>query len=374
MPGIHHLMARTLKDLFCRYQTLKGKQVRRKAGWDTHGLPVELGVERELGITKEAIGKEISVQAYNEACREAVMRYTGAWGELTRKMGYWVDLEHPYMTCSSKYMESLWWLIAQLDAKDLLYKGYSIQPYSPAAGTGLSSHELNMPGAYREVSDTTVVAQFKALDDTLPEALRGSGAVFFLAWTTTPWTLPSNTALTVGKALDYVLVETFNRYTGFPIRVILAEALVSKQFDGLYCECETAADFERFRTGDKRIPYRVEAHFKGAALLGTYYEQLLPWAQPYEGAARAFRVIEGDFVTVEEGTGIVHTAPTFGADDAEVARAHDVPPPAGAGRSGQPHTPWWTCRDAFSSNCPNPMAAATSRMNTTQMEKPLRNP
>lgn len=326
MPGIHHLMARTVKDLFCRYHTLKGEQVRRKAGWDTHGLPVELGVERALGITKEAIGAQISVQDYNEACRKAVMRYTAAWREMTRKMGYWVDMEHPYVTYTSKYMETLWWLIKRLDERDLLYKGYTVQPYSPAAGTGLSSHELNMPGAYREVSDTTVVAQFKALTDTLPKSLQAHGTVFLLAWTTTPWTLPSNTALTVGKALDYALVETFNRYTQHPIKVVLAEALVPKQFGSPYYKSDSQADFDAFSAGDKKIPYRILATFKGAELVGTRFEQLLPWALPYQAADQAFRVIEGDFVTVEEGTGIVHTAPTFGADDAHVARAHGVPP------------------------------------------------
>lgn len=326
MPGIHHVMGRTIKDIFCRYHTLKGACVKRRAGWDTHGLPVELDVERELGITKEDIGKKITVGEYNAACRSAVMRYRGYWNDLTQKMGYWIDLADPYVSCQSPYMETLWWLIKRLDERGLLYKGYSIQPYSPAAGTGLSSHELNMPGTYRTVSDTTVVAQFKVLTDTLPERLQAYGAVFLLAWTTTPWTLPANTALTVGRDVNYVLVETFNRYTHRPIQVILAESLVSKQFAVPYRESGCPADFEKFQAGDKRIPYRIVATFKGAEIVGTRFEQLLPWALPHENADQAFRVIAGDFVTVEAGTGIVHTAPSFGADDAKVARAHGVPP------------------------------------------------
>ncbi len=325
MPGIHHVMARTIKDIFCRYHTLKGACVRRRAGWDAHGLPVELGVEKELGITKEDIGKKITVEAYNKACRNAVVRYTDYWKALTQKMGYWLDLDNPYVSCQSPYMETLWWLIKRLDERGLLYKGYSVQPYSPAAGTGLSSHELNMPGTYRKVSDTTVVAQFKAITDTLPGPLQAYGEFFLLAWTTTPWTLPANTALTVDRDLDYVLVETFNPYTHRPIQVVLAEALVSEQLTSPYGKSDSPADFENFQKGDQRIPYRILTRFKGAEILGTRYEQLLPWVRPYENADRAFRVIAGDFVTLEEGTGIVHTAPSFGADDARIAQAHGIP-------------------------------------------------
>jgi isoleucyl-tRNA synthetase len=267
MPGIHHVMARALKDIFCRYQTQNGKQVFRKAGWDTHGLPVELGVEKELGITKEDIGKKISIEDYNQACREAVMRYTDVWNNLTEKIGYWVDLEDPYITYKSKYMETVWWLLKQLYDKGLLYKGYTIQPYSPKAGTGLSSHEVNQPGAYRDVSDTTIVAQFKTLPETLPSFLKGFGDVHFLAWTTTPWTLPSNTALTVGPKIDYVLVKTFNQYTFEPINIVLAKPLVGKQFGKKFSE-GTDEDFVNYTSESKVIPYKVLAEFKGSDLVG----------------------------------------------------------------------------------------------------------
>jgi isoleucyl-tRNA synthetase len=327
MPGIHHVMARALKDIFCRYQTQNGKQVFRKAGWDTHGLPVELGVEKELGITKEDIGKKISIEDYNKACREAVMRYTDVWNQLTEKIGYWVDLEDPYITYKSKYMETVWWLLKQLYSKDLLYKGYTIQPYSPKAGTGLSSHEVNQPGAYRDVTDTTIVAQFKTLPETLPLFLQGFGDVHFLAWTTTPWTLPSNTALTVGPKIDYVLVKTFNQYTFEPVNIVLAKALTGKQFGKKFVE-GTDEDFANYTSSSKTIPFQILGEFKGSDLVGIKYEQLLPYTLPYQNPENAFRVISGDFVTTEDGTGIVHTAPTFGADDAKVAKeaSPEVPP------------------------------------------------
>ena len=325
-PGIHHVLARSIKDIFCRYQTLKGKQVFRKAGWDTHGLPVELGTEKELGITKEDIGTKISIEEYNEACKRTVMRYTDLWNDLTEKMGYWVDMEDPYITYKPKYMESVWWLLKQIYNKDLLYKGYTIQPYSPKAGTGLSSHELNQPGTYQDVTDTTIVAQFKVKKDSTDLFNDFDGDVYFLAWTTTPWTLPSNTALTVGPTIDYVVVETFNQYTFEPIRVILGKPLVSKQFGKPYFLAETEEDFKVYAAGNKQIPYRIVGEYKGADLVGTRYEQLLPWALPYENAENAFQVIPGDFVTTEDGTGIVHTAPTFGADDARVAKDAGVPP------------------------------------------------
>ncbi|THF48166.1 isoleucine--tRNA ligase [Flavobacterium supellecticarium] len=328
LPGIHHVMARSIKDIFCRYKTQKGYQVKRKAGWDTHGLPVELGTEKELGITKEDIGTKITVAEYNEACKRTVMRYTDVWNDLTEKMGYWVDMENPYITYKSKYMETVWWLLKQIYNKDLLYKGYTIQPYSPKAGTGLSSHEVNQPGSYRDVTDTTIVAQFKAIDATLPEALQGFGVVHFLAWTTTPWTLPSNTALTVGPKIDYVLVKTFNQYTFEPINVVLAKPLLTKQFAGKYFLSENEEDFVNYKAEDKKIPYTVLTEVKGATLVGTRYEQLLDYALPYQHPENAFRVISGDFVTTEDGTGIVHTAPTFGADDARVAKeaTPEVPP------------------------------------------------
>ena len=333
LPGIHHVMARTIKDIFCRFQTQNGKQVFRKAGWDTHGLPVELGVEKELGITKEDIGKKISVEEYNQACRNAVMRYTDIWNDLTKKIGYWVDLENPYITYEPKYMESVWWLLKQLYNKKLLYKGYTIQPYSPKAGTGLSSHELNQPGTYRDVSDTTIVAQFKVkkLSPALQSKISNTENLSILAWTTTPWTLPSNTALTVGADIDYVLVKTFNQYTFEPINIILAKALGNKQFGNKYFETSDEGEFSSFQNNHnndskKKIPYEILAEFKGSDMVETTYEQLVPWFLPAENPEKAFRVIAGDFVTTEDGTGIVHTAPTFGADDARVAKEAGVPP------------------------------------------------
>lgn len=379
LPGIHHVMARSIKDIFCRYQTLKGKQVKRKAGWDTHGLPVELGVEKELGITKEDIGKKISVEDYNKACREAVMRYTDIWNRLTEEMGYWVDMENPYITYEPKYMESVWWLLGQLYEKNLLYKGYTIQPYSPMAGTGLSSHELNQPGCYRDVKDTTVVAQFKLLEDqALPATLlnprsreeavsasplegRQRGVeTFFLAWTTTPWTLSSNTALCVGPNIEYVLIRTFNQYTFEPIEIVVAKdialghSLFGVQFNELFYKEEMYPNSEtdivlnwlelgKLPSGDfdlknylkqkiennielkRPIPFKVLGSCKGSDLVGIRYEQLLPGALPFENADQAFRVISGDFVTTSDGTGIVHIAPTFGADDARVATESGVP-------------------------------------------------
>ena len=330
LPGIHHVMARTIKDIFCRYKTLQGYRVERKAGWDTHGLPVELGVEKELGITKEDIGKTITVEAYNEACKKAVMRYTDIWNKLTQQMGYWVDMEDPYITYKPKYMESVWWLLKQIYDKGNIYKGYTIQPYSPKAGTGLSSHELNQPGTYQDVTDTTVVAQFEYtanVGDSKPWS-SVDGEIFFLAWTTTPWTLPSNTALTVGAKIDYVLVKTFNQYTHDPINVVLAKNLVSKQFTGKYEALEADAAFTYNSETDKKIPYQIISNFKGADLVGLTYKQLFNYALPYENPENAFRVISGDFVTTEDGTGIVHTAPTFGADDAKAAKeaTPEVPP------------------------------------------------
>ena len=338
LPGIHHVMARAIKDIFCRYKTQKGFQVKRKAGWDTHGLPVELGTEAALGITKEDIGKTISVEQYNEACKKTVMRYTDVWNDLTEKMGYWVDMDDPYITYKSKYMETVWWILKQIYNKDLMYKGYTIQPYSPKAGTGLSSHEVNQPGSYRDVTDTTVVAQFKALNETLPSFLQGFGDIHILAWTTTPWTLPSNTALTVGPKIDYVLVKTFNQYTFIPSNVILAKNLVAKQFSKGFFASTEAADFENFKEGDKKIPYQIFTECKGADLVGIRYEQLLPFTLPYQNPENAFRVISGDFVTTEEGTGIVHTAPTFGADDAKVAKEAipEVPPMLVLDENGNP--------------------------------------
>ena len=338
LPGIHHVMARAIKDIFCRYKTQKGFQVKRKAGWDTHGLPIELGTEKELGITKEDIGKTISVEEYNNACKRTVMRYTDVWNDLTEKMGYWVDMEDPYVTYKSKYMESVWWLLKQIYDKDLLYKGYTIQPYSPKAGTGLSSHEVNQPGSYRDVTDTTVVAQFKTKQETLPVFLEGFGEVHILAWTTTPWTLPSNTALTVGPKIEYVLVETFNQYTFLPAKVILAKNLVGKQFGkGFFASTETS-DFENFKDGDKNIPYKILTECKGKDLIGIRYEQLMPLTLPYQNPENAFRVISGDFVTTEDGTGVVHTAPTFGADDAKVAKEAkpEVPPMLVLDANGNP--------------------------------------
>ncbi len=329
LPGIHHVMGRTIKDIFCRYKTQKGFQVKRKAGWDTHGLPVELGVEKALGITKEDIGKTISISDYNTACKEAVMRYTDSWNQLTERIGYWVDMENPYVTYTPKYMESVWWLLKQIYDKGLLYKGYTIQPYSPKAGTGLSSHELNQPGTYRDVTDTTVTAQFKTLQESLPQALKGSEALYILAWTTTPWTLPSNTALTVGPKIEYVEITTFNQYTHQPLRVLLAKALIGKQFGKKFTEVKAKADLENYTSDQKTIPYYIGQSLKGEDLVGIRYEQL--WNEgplPYEHPENAFRVIAGEFVTTEDGTGIVHTAPTFGADDAKAAKAAtpEVPP------------------------------------------------
>ncbi len=329
MPGIHHVMARTIKDIFPRYKTMKGYQVKRKAGWDTHGLPIELGVEKELGITKEDIGKSISVEEYNAACKKAVMRYTNVWNEMTEKVGYWVDMDDPYITYKSKYMESVWWLLKQIYSKGLIYKGYTIQPYSPKAGTGLSSHELNQPGTYQDITDTTVTAQFKAKKETLSNSFDGvDGEVYFLAWTTTPWTLPSNTALTVGPKIEYVLVKTYNQYTFDPINVILAKALVNIQFDKKFVGVDNEQDWANYKKEDKKIPYLITNTFRGKDLLGIRYEQLLDYAQPYQNPENAFRVIAGDFVTTEDGTGIVHTAPTFGADDALVAKqaSPEIPP------------------------------------------------
>ena len=328
MPGIHHVMARTIKDTFCRYKTMKGFQVKRKAGWDTHGLPVELGVEKALGITKEDIGKTISVADYNRHCRTDVMKFTKEWTDLTHKMGYWVDLDNPYITYDNRYIETLWWLLQQLYKKGLLYKGYTIQPYSPAAGTGLSSHELNQPGCYRDVKDLTVVAQFR-MKNPKPEMAEW-GTPYFIAWTTTPWTLPSNTALCVGPKIDYVAVQTYNGYTGEKMTVVLAKDLLYTHFNK---KAEGMA-LEDYKPGDKLIPFKVVGEYKGPDLVGMEYEQLLPWVKPVEldengnwhdAASKAFRVIPGDYVTTEDGTGIVHIAPTFGADDAFVAKAAGIP-------------------------------------------------
>ena len=329
LPGVHHVLARAIKDIFPRYKTMKGYQVKRKAGWDTHGLPIELGVEKELGITKEDIGQKISVEEYNAACRKAVMRYTDVWNDLTQKMGYWVDMEDPYITYEPKYMESVWWLLKQIYNKKLIYKGYTIQPYSPKAGTGLSSHELNQPGTYQDVTDTTVVAQFKAVENTLPDFLKNEGTIYFLAWTTTPWTLPSNTALTVGPKIEYVLVETFNQYTFEPTKVILAKKLVGKQFGGRNnFEVTSLDELNTYNAGDKKIPFRVLKECIGRDLVDIKYEQILDYCLPNDNPEDAFRVISGDFVTTEDGTGIVHTAPTFGADDAIVAKqaTPEIPP------------------------------------------------
>lgn len=322
MPGIHHVMARSIKDIFCRYKTLQGFQVKRKGGWDTHGLPIELAVEKSLGITKEDIGKKISVDEYNAACKKEVMKYTDVWNDLTEKMGYWVDLDHPYVTYHNEYIETLWWLLKEMYSKGLLYKGYTIQPFSPAAGTGLSSHELNQPGTYKMVKDTTVVAQFKVIKNASSEKLFAKAEqnldLHFLAWTTTPWTLPSNTALAVGKEIEYVLVRSFNQYTSEPIQVVLAKDLFGKYFS----EKNAELSLEDFKAGDKNIPYKVLDTFKGKDLAGIQYEQLLPYAQPEEGDA--FKVIIGDFVTTEDGTGIVHIAPSFGADDFRVAKQNGI--------------------------------------------------
>ena len=328
MPGIHHVMARTIKDVFCRYKTMKGFHVKRKAGWDTHGLPVELGVEKAMGITKEDIGKTITVADYNAACRKDVMKFTKEWTDLTHQMGYWVDLNDPYITYDNRYIETLWWLLKQLYSKNLLYKGYTIQPYSPAAGTGLSSHELNQPGCYRDVKDTTVIGQFR-MKNPKPEMAEW-GTPYFIAWTTTPWTLPSNTALCVGPKIDYVAVQTYNAYSGEKMTVVLAKALMGMHFNPKAAELA----LEDYKPGDKLVPFKVVGEYKGADLVGMEYEQLLPWVKPVsidengnwqDASANAFRVIPGDYVTTEDGTGIVHIAPTFGADDAFVARAAGIP-------------------------------------------------
>ena len=317
MPGIHHVLARTIKDTFCRYKTMKGYCVARKAGWDTHGLPVELGVEKRLGITKEDIGKKISVDEYNKACREEVMKYTREWESLTDRMGYWVDMRDPYITYDNRYIETLWWLLQQLYKKNYLYKGYTIQPYSPAAGTGLSSHELNQPGCYRDVKDTTCIAEFRLVDPM--ESLKGWGEPVMLAWTTTPWTLPSNTALAVGPAIDYVVVRTYNPYSGNPITAVVAKALASSVFNAK----GENLPLDEYKKGDKVVPWQIVGEMKGSDLVGMSYEQLIPWVNPGEGA---FRVIPGDYVTVEDGTGIVHIAGTFGADDLRVSRQNGIPP------------------------------------------------
>ena len=321
MPGIHHVMGRAIKDIFCRYKTLKGYRVERKAGWDTHGLPVELSVEKELGITKEDIGTKITIEEYNAACKKTVMKYTDVWNKITEEMGYWVDMSDPYVTYENKYIESVWWLLKEIYNKDLMYKGYTIQPYSPKAGTGLSSHEINQPGCYQDVTDTTVVAQFKARkNDILPEN------TYFLAWTTTPWTLPSNTALCVGPKIEYVLVKTFNQYTGDAVNLVLAKPLIGKQLSGKYALEDEELTMEGFSLGDKKIPYTIEKEFVGVDLVGITYEQLLPYTLPHENPEKAFQVISGNFVTTEDGTGIVHIAPTFGQDDAQVAKDFGVPP------------------------------------------------
>jgi len=337
MPGIHHVTARTIKDLFCRYKTQKGFQVQRKAGWDTHGLPVELSVEKELGITKEDIGKKISVEEYNKKCRESVMRYTDVWNDLTEKMGYWVNMEDPYITYESKYMESVWWLLKKLFDEKLIYKGYTIQPYSPKAGTGLSSHELNMPGAYRDVKDTTVIAQFQLDEASRSKLSELSGKsldenTYFLAWTTTPWTLPSNTALAVGEKVAYCLVDTFNQYTKQRQTMVMAEDLVSKYFSAEQMELPIDA----LEENQKKMPYRILWTGKGSDLVGMKYHQLLDYALPMDMPEQAFRVIPGDFVTTEDGTGIVHIAPTFGADDMRVAQAAGVPPMMVEDNNGNP--------------------------------------
>ncbi|NCD13729.1 MAG: isoleucine--tRNA ligase, partial [Bacteroidia bacterium] len=317
MPGIHHVIARSIKDIFCRYKTMKGFLVNRKAGWDTHGLPVELGVEKSLGITKEDIGKKITVEEYNAACRTEVMKYTREWEDLTSKMGYWVDMSDPYITYDNRYIETLWYLLKELYRKGLLYKGYTIQPYSPAAGTGLSTHELNQPGCYRDVKDTTCTAQF-LVKDPLPE-WQQFGDPFFLAWTTTPWTLPSNMLLAVGKNIEYVAVQTYNPYSGEPMTAVLARNLLHAYFP----EKNASQSLSDYKTGDKNIPYRVlDRVWKGSELAGIRYEQLIPWVKVTD---KAFRVVTGDFVTTEDGTGIVHIAPTFGADDARVGKEHEVP-------------------------------------------------
>ena len=327
MPGIHHVMARAIKDLFCRYKTLKGFKVNRKAGWDTHGLPIELGVEKELNISKEDIGSKISIKDYNEACKKAVMKYTDVWNDLTKRIGYWVDMDDPYITYKSKYIESVWWLLKDLHEKKLIYKGYSVQPYSPKAGTGLSSHELNQPGTYQDITDTTVTAQFECINESVPDFLKKYSKIFVLAWTTTPWTLPSNTALTVGEKIEYCLIKTFNLYTHQPINVVLAKELITKVFKINFKEVQNQE--ELVFNNDKEIPYMLLETFSGKQIVGMKYHQIWDDAPlPNDSPENAFRLIAGDFVTTEDGTGIVHTAPTFGADDAIAARnaKPEVPP------------------------------------------------
>ncbi|MEY4866876.1 MAG: hypothetical protein RLY64_1130 [Bacteroidota bacterium] len=356
-PGIHHVMARAIKDIFCRFKTLEGYRVDRKAGWDTHGLPVELGVEKTLGITKEDIGKKITIEEYTQACQNTVMQYTDEWNRLTEMMGYWVDMDQPYVTYHNKYMETVWWLLAQIYNKNLLYKGYTIQPYSPAAGTGLSSHELNQPGCYKEVKDTSVVAMFEMKESsrTAFELVAGAtpGKIHFLAWTTTPWTLPSNTALTVGPNISYALVHTLNPYTQESIRIVLAEALIPVQLGGKFQKVDSIEGAQQ-PTEEGKTPFFIQSTFKGSQLLGIQYHQLLPWALPMEHPEKAFQIITGDFVTTEDGTGIVHTAPTFGADDAKVAKEHGIPPLLVADENGNP-TPLVNLQGKFTSHC-GPMA------------------
>ncbi len=327
LPGIHHVMARTIKDIFCRYKTQKGFKVERKAGWDTHGLPVELGVEKELNITKEDIGKKLSIEKYNNACREAVMRYTDVWNELTKKIGFWVDMDNPYVTYKTKYIESVWWLLKEIFKKGLIYKGYTVQPYSPKAGTGLSSHELNQPGTYKDVSDVSITAMFKILNSTLPKELETDSDLFFLAWTTTPWTLPSNTALTISKKINYVVIDTFNLYTEKPIRVLLAKDLINKVFDNKFFEINSSKDL-LLKSTEKKIPFLIINQVKGDRLIDVRYEKIWEDAPlPNDNHENAYRVISGDFVTTDEGTGIVHTAPTFGSDDALAASQASPPVP-----------------------------------------------
>ena len=327
LPGIHHVLARSIKDIFLRFKTMKGFHVERKAGWDTHGLPVELGVENSLGITKEDIGRKISVEDYNKECKKAVMKYTDIWNDLTMKMGYWLDVDDPYITYSSKYMESVWWLLKQIYNKNLMYKGYTIQPYSPKAGTAISSHELNQPGTYQDVTDTTVTAQFKIVRDNIPDFLKSDLDVYVLAWTTTPWTLPSNTALTVGPKIEYVLIRSFNQYTGIMADFIVAEDLISKQFSNNFFQLDDTQEISEYEFNSKKIPFKKLKSFVGNKLENIEYEQLLDYTKPYENSNDAFRIILGDFVTTTDGTGIVHTAPTFGADDALVAKLATPPIP-----------------------------------------------
>ena len=311
-PGIHHVMARTIKDAFCRYKTIKGFNVKRKAGWDTHGLPVELGVEKELGISKDDIGNKISVSEYNRACKEAVMKYTSDWESLTSEMGYWIDMSDPYVTFESKYMESVWWIIKEIYNKNLIYKGYTVQPYSPAAGSGLSSHELNQPGAYRDISDTSVVAQFKSIKEGLPNELINLYPFYFLAWTTTPWTLPSNTALTIGKKIKYSFIKTYNQYTKELVTVVIASKLIDKIFSKIFYEVKTEKELDSYNTEKRDIPYLICHEVSGKSLVNIRYERI--WEEsplPLDNPENAFRVISGDFVTTDDGTGIVHTAPTF---------------------------------------------------------------